>query len=83
MLSPPQSKISLQTNISTTLQFTVSVPLTATIGMTDVTIVDISSAYPGLLYTATLQTVVTDEPTTKPGGTPPSIYLPWIYNEDP
>ncbi|MGB5051768.1 MAG: M14 family zinc carboxypeptidase [Caldilineaceae bacterium] len=76
-----QPALTLQPNISATLQITVSVPLSASIGMTNVTVVDITSTYPGLLRTATLQTVVTKEPTSEPGGTPPNIYFPWIYNE--
>ncbi len=80
-VSAGPSILTLQPNISATLHITVSVPLTTSIGMTNVTVVDISSVYPGLLRTATLQTVVTDEPTGEPGGTPPPLYFPWIYNE--
>jgi len=80
-VSARSSVLTLQPNISATLHITVSVPLTTSIGMTNVTVVDISSIYPGLLRTATLQTVVTDEPTGEPGGTPPPLYFPWIYNE--
>ena len=76
-----QPVLTLLPNISASLQITVSVPLTASIGMTNVTVVDITSAYPGLQRTATLQTVVTDEPKGEPGGTPPPIYFPWIHNE--
>jgi len=72
--------LSLQPGISTSLAVTVSVPLTASIGMTNVTVVDISSAYPGLLRTATLETVVTKEPTGEPSGNR-TFYLPWIHNE--
>lgn len=79
--SAAQTVLSLQPNISATLQITVSVPLSASIGMTNVTVVDITSIYPGLLRTATLETVVTEEPTSEPGGAPPPIYFPWIHNE--
>lgn len=82
-VSAGPSVLTLQPSISATLQITVSVPLTASIGMTNVTVVDITSAYPGLLRTATLQTVVTKEPTGEPGSTPPPIYFPWIHNESP
>jgi carboxypeptidase T len=80
-VSAGQPILSLQPNISTTLQITVSVPLTASIGMTNVTVVDITSVYPGLQRTATLQTVVTDEPKGEPGAAPPPLYFPWVYNE--
>ena len=68
VVSAGQPILSLQPNSSATLQITVSVPLTASIGMTNVTVVDIMSVYPGLVRTATLQTVVTKEPTSEPGG---------------
>ncbi len=73
----------LQPGFPITLSVTVAVPLTATVGMTNVTVVDISSLSPGLVRTATLQTVVTKEPTGEPGGTPRLFYLPWIHNESP
>ncbi len=77
------SELLLQPAISVTLHITVGVPLTASIGMTDVLIVDISSTYPGLGGTATLETIVTKEPTSEPGASPPPLYLPWIYNKAP
>jgi len=73
----------LQPGFPITLSVTVAVPLTATIGMTNVAVVDISSISPGLVRTATLQTVVTAEPTGEPGAAPRPLYLPWIRNESP
>lgn len=75
------AQLSVEPGISVSVRITLAVPLTATVGMTDVTVVDLSAVYPGLLRTATLQTVVTAEPTGEPGGTRPPLYFPWIYNE--
>lgn len=78
----PSGDISLRTGYAISLPVTVSVPLTASIGMTNVTVVDVKSIDTGLMLTATLQTVVTREPTSEPGGTDPSLFfLPWIYSE--
>ncbi len=73
----------LQPGHAITLPVTVSVPLTASIGMTNVTVIDVSSVYAGIVRTATLQTVVTAEPTGEPGGTARPLYLPWIYSAKP
>lgn len=80
----PPTPLSLQPGVSATLLLTVSAPLTATIGMTNVAIVDVTSVYACLLRTATLETVVTKEPTGGPGGLlRHPHFLPWIANPNP
>jgi hypothetical protein len=77
----PNGEVSVQPGFAISLPVTVRVPLTASIGMTNVTVVDISSIQPPLVRTATLETIVTKEPTSEPGATQPPIYFPWIHNE--